>query len=150
VNLGVQNEREWLRFCAVVLERPDLASDPRLDSNTKRVQNRALLHEAIHAAFAPLTANVVVQRLDRAGIANARLNTPLDFFAHPQLRERDRWRAVESPVGQLSALLPPIIMDGVEPRMDPIPDVSEHTDAILANLGYDQEQISALRAERVI
>ena len=145
VYLGIQNEREWVRFCADVLGRPELATDARFTSNSARVANHAALDAAIAAAFAGLTATEVVERLDAAGIANARMNTVAEFLEHPQLDARGRWREVESPAGLLRTLLPPFDIDGVETPMRPIPAVGEHTDAILTELGFDTATIAEWR-----
>jgi itaconate CoA-transferase len=150
VNLGIQNEREWTQFCSIVLERPDVATDPRFASNVQRVANREALHAVIDAAFSQLTVEQVIARLDQAQIANARLNSIPEFWEHPQLAARQRWREVGSPVGPLKALLPPVTMRDVEPRMDPIPTVGEQTAQILRSLGYNDEQIRRLRAEDAI
>jgi len=150
VNLGLQNEREWARFCTMVLKQPEMATDPRFDSNARRVANREALHASIDAVFSQLTIEQVVARLDRAQIANARMNSMQEFWDHPQLQARERWREVDSPVGPLKALLPPVTMRDVEPRMDPIPALGEQTEQILRFLGYQDEQICRLRAERVI
>jgi itaconate CoA-transferase len=150
VNLGLQNEREWAHFCTLVLEQPELASDPRFDSNANRVANREALHATIHAVFSQLTIEQVVARLDRAQIANARMNSMQEFWDHPLLQARERWREVDSPAGPLKALLPPVTMRDVEPRMDPIPALGEQTEPILRSLGYNDEQICRLRAEQVI
>ncbi|HEY7975274.1 MAG TPA: CaiB/BaiF CoA-transferase family protein [Ktedonobacterales bacterium] len=150
INLSVQNEREWRAFCVVALEWPALADDPRFASNSQRVANRAALHEQIAAVFETLTSEALVERLDRAQIANAHMNDLRDFWSHPQLQARDRWRAVDSPVGPLQALLPPVNLEGVEPRMDAIPAVGQHTDVILGALGYDEASIAELRVAGVI
>jgi itaconate CoA-transferase len=150
VNLGLQNEREWAHFCTRVLEQPEMASDPRFDSNARRVANREALHAMIDAVFSQLTIEQVIARLDRAGIANARMNSMQEFWDHPQLEARKRWREVNSPVGPLKALLPPVTMRDVKPRMDPIPALGEQTEQILRSLGYEDEQINQLRADRVI
>ncbi len=150
VNLGLQNEREWTHFCTLVLEQPEMATDPRFDSNAKRVANREALHARIDAVFSQLTIQQVVARLDRAQIANARMNSMQEFWDHPQLKARERWREVDSPVGPLKALLPPVTMRDVEPRMDPIPTLGEQTEQILRSLGYYDKQITRLRVERVI
>jgi itaconate CoA-transferase len=150
VNLGLQNEREWVHFCTKVLEQPELANDPRFDSNAKRVANREALHAMIDAVFSQLTIDQVIARLDRAQIANARMNSMQEFWDHPQLQARERWREVDSPVGPLKALLPPVTMHDVEPRMDPIPALGEQTEQILRSLGYQDEHICRLRVERVI
>jgi itaconate CoA-transferase len=150
VNLGLQNEREWARFCTLVLEQPQMATDPHFDSNAKRVANREALHAVIDAVFSQLTSEQVIVRLERAQIASARMNDMQEFWDHPQLEARKRWREVNSPVGPLKALLPPVTIRDVEPRMDPIPALGEHTELILRSLGYDDEQISRLRSERAI
>jgi crotonobetainyl-CoA:carnitine CoA-transferase CaiB-like acyl-CoA transferase len=150
VFLGVQNEREWRTFCERVLESPDLAADERFSTNVRRVANREALDASIQAVFAGLTADQIEARLERAQIATARLRSAHDFWEHPQLQARGRWRDVESPVGPLRALLPPITMQDVEPRMDPIPAVGEHTTAILYWLGFSDEQIDQLRREHII
>ena len=150
VNLGLQNEREWVHFCTRVLEQPEMASDPRFDSNARRVANREALHAIIDTVFSQLTIDQVIERLDLAQIANARMNSMKEFWDHPQLQARERWREVNSPVGQLKALLPPVTMRDVEPRMDPIPALGEHTEQVLRSLGYDDGQICRLRAEHMI
>jgi itaconate CoA-transferase len=150
VNLGLQNEREWAQFCIMVLEQPEMATDPRFDSNAKRVANREALHAMIDAVFNQLTIDQVIARLDQAQIANARMNSMQEFWDHPQLQARERWREIGSPVGPLKALLPPVTMRDVEPRMDPIPALGEQTAQILRSLGYRNEQINQLRAEHVI
>jgi itaconate CoA-transferase len=148
--LGVQNEREWANFCSTVLRQPETAADPRFASGTARVAHRAELHALIDTVFGTLTGGEVIARLETAGIANARLNSVQEFLDHPQLATRDRWGTVGSPVGELEMLKPPVIMEDVEPRMDPIPAVGEHTEPILRSLGYDDVRIERLRAEKVI
>jgi itaconate CoA-transferase len=150
VFLGLQNEREWARFCAVVLERPELAADARFDANYKRVAHLEELHGIIAEVFSRLTATQVIERLERAQIANARLNSPQEFWDHPQLQARRRWREIGSPVGPLQALVPPVTMQGVEPHMGPIPDVGEQTAVILRTLGYEAEEIARLRVAGVV
>jgi crotonobetainyl-CoA:carnitine CoA-transferase CaiB-like acyl-CoA transferase len=150
VYLGIQNEREWARFCAEVLDRPELASDSRFISNSSRVEHQEALSAVITEAFAAATAAEVVERLERAGIANARMNTVREFLDHPQLAARDRWRDVESPVGPLRALLPPFTLDGLELMMGPIPALGAHTDAILHELGFEDATITEWRRQAIV
>lgn len=145
VMMGLQNEREWVKFCETVLERPDLATDPRFAGNARRVAEREPLHAIIVEAFSSLTAPQVIERLERAPIANARVNTMQEVWDHPQLKARNRWREVGSPAGPIPALIPPGTWD-TGPRMDAIPALGQHTDALLAELGYDADAIRALRA----
>ena len=150
VMLGLQNEREWLAFCEVVLDNPALASDIRFDKNSKRHEHRDALAALIDACFSKLTSDQVIAKLDQAQIANARLNDMHGLWHHPQLAARDRWVSVGSPAGPIPALLPPGSNDQFDYRMDPIPSVGQHTDAILAEIGLNTDQISAMKATKAI
>ncbi len=150
VFFGIQNEREWERFCREVIERADLVDDPRCRGNAARHAHRAELRAEVERALSRFDAAEVVRRLDAADIANARLNTLQEFWDHPQLAARNRWREVASPAGALRALVPPAMPDGVEPRMDPIPAVGEHTRAILAELGFGEDAVGQLAAAGAI
>ena len=132
-----------------MLQRPELAQDPRFAGNAKRVAARDVLRAIIVETFAPLTAPQVVERLEAAQIANARVNTMHEVWEHPQLKARGRWREVGSPAGPLPALLPPGSWHE-EPRFDPVPALGQHTDAILGELGLDAAAIRALRAAEAI
>ncbi len=150
VMLGLQNEREWATFCADVLRQPALATDERFASNSRRTAARAELHAIIVAAFAPLTADQVIERLDAAQIANARMNDMHEVWAHPQLAARRRWADVQTSAGPVRAPLPPGLPLEPPPRMDPVPALGEHTDAILRELGCDDARIAGLRAAGAI
>jgi itaconate CoA-transferase len=145
VMLGLQNEREWAVFCTEVLERPDLASDPRYASNALRTAARDELQPLIVSRFAGLSAEQLIARLDAAQIANARVNDMHDVWQHPQLAARQRWTEVATPAGPIPALLPPGKVDAFTPRMDAVPALGQHTDAILGELGWDAAAISRLR-----
>ncbi|WP_313146054.1 CaiB/BaiF CoA transferase family protein [Diaphorobacter nitroreducens] len=146
VMLGLQNEREWKAFCDTVLQRPEVATDARFDSNAQRNAHRDALQALILQEFSTLSAAQVVERLDQAGIANARVNDMADLWAHPQLAARQRWSEVDSPVGRIPALLPPGVNSAFDYRMDAVPAVGQHNAAILAELGWSAEQIDALQA----
>jgi itaconate CoA-transferase len=150
IYLAVQNEREWRSFCEKVLRRPEVATDQRFDSNSKRVQNRGELEQMIHDSFRQLATGRIIERLEAAQIAYARLNSVEEFLDHPQLRARERWRQIESPVGPLQALLPPVTIDNMEPVMGAVPGLGQHTDAILKELGFDAAAITAWREGKII
>jgi itaconate CoA-transferase len=150
VFFGIQNEREWRRFCEAVLGHPEVASDELFESNSRRVENRETLEEEISAVFGGLSSEEAIQRLENAGIANARMRTVRGLLEHPQLAARDRWREVGSQSGSLQVLLPPGTPTDAEPVMAPIPAVGEHTDTILRELGYEEETVAALRREGAI
>jgi crotonobetainyl-CoA:carnitine CoA-transferase CaiB-like acyl-CoA transferase len=150
VLLGLQNEREWATFCEVVLRQPDLARQERFSSNSRRNAARDELSRIIIEAFSTLSVEEVVARLDEARIANARANDMHDVWKHPQLKARNRWREVETARGRIPALLPPGSWEEGDPCLDPVPALGEHADRILSALGYTPDQISRLRAEKVI
>ena len=150
VFLSVQNEREFARFCETVLKKPGLKEDRRFSGGPARQQNREAMHMEIDGVFSTLGSDEVVRRLEEADIANARLNSMEEFWRHPQLEARGRWGSVASPAGALQMLKPPFNLDGMEPRMDAIPAVGEHTRGILAELGYSAAEIERLAAEAAI
>jgi crotonobetainyl-CoA:carnitine CoA-transferase CaiB-like acyl-CoA transferase len=150
VMLGLQNEREWAAFCDKVLLQPGLAKEERFSSNSKRSAARDELRRIIVEAFAGLTGEQVIERLETAQIANAHVNDMQAVWAHPQLAARKRWREVGTATGTVPALLPPGSWEECEPRMDPVPALGEHSEAILANLGYPANRIAELRSAGVI
>lgn len=145
VFLGIQNEREWGKFCEEVLGEPGMSGDGRFDTNTRRVENRPELHAAIENVFSGSSSDEIIERLDAAGIANARMRSVRGFLDHPQLKARERWRKFGSPAGTLRGLLPPATLEGTEPPMTPIPAVGEHNLPILAELGYDDAEIARMQ-----
>lgn len=145
VMLGLQNEREWSLFCEKVLMKPELLADQRFSSNANRSNNREALRAIIVEKFAQLGTEQVIQRLNEAPIANAKVNSMHQVWEHPQLRARERWVEVDSPQGKLPALLPPGANRAYQPRMDAIPGIGEHSETILAELGYTAKQISELK-----
>ena len=150
VMLGLQNEREWAQFCEIVLENPALAQDDRFDRNFKRNEKRTELLEIINACFSQITAEQLIARLEKAQIANARLNDMEGLWKHEQLKARKRFTEVGSPQGPIAAMLPPGINDSYDYRMGAVPAVGEHTDAILSELGISSAEIEALRAQGAI
>jgi itaconate CoA-transferase len=145
VMLGLQNEREWLGFCQHVLIRPELASDERFATNSKRSAERRALHSIIVDTFAALNAEQVIARLEVAQIANARMNDMHNVWDHVQLRARGRWSQVGTPAGVIPALLPPGTPDCFSSRMDSVPALGQHTDSILAELGWRPADVERLR-----
>ncbi|ALS60367.1 CaiB/BaiF CoA transferase family protein [Pandoraea norimbergensis] len=150
VMLGLQNEREWKVFCEKVLEKTELIDDERFRSNPLRLENREVLRAIINDVFMQLSAAQLVARLDAVGIANANLNSMHDVWNHPQLAARGRWTQVQTPNGPVTAPLPPGVPASFAPRMDPIPALGQHTDAILAELGLTSAQIAEMRAGHTV
>jgi crotonobetainyl-CoA:carnitine CoA-transferase CaiB-like acyl-CoA transferase len=150
VMLGLQNEREWVLFCDKVLRLPALAKDERFTGNAKRVASSDVLRSLIVETIATLSYEQVVRRLEDAQIAYAELRDLAGLWQHEQLAARDRWREVATPAGPVPALLPPGSWDDGDPRLDAVPALGQHTDAVLTELGLDAAAIAALRAEKAI
>jgi itaconate CoA-transferase len=150
VMFGLQNDREWASFCEKVLQRPELGNDPRFMSNASRAASRDKLQPILSEVFLALTAAQLVDRLDRAQIANARVNTMSEVWTHPQLKMRNRWFEVQTPIGPVPTLLPPGVSSTVDISMDEVPDLGADTDTILTELGYHPIKISQLHRDGVI
>jgi itaconate CoA-transferase len=150
VMMGIQNEREWASFCAKVLGQPELANDARFNSNSRRLQNKEPLLAIVREVFASITAAQLVERLEAADIANARMNEMHEVWAHPQLAARGRWTEMGSPVGAIPVLRPPATHSDFEPVIGAVPDVGEHTDAILSELGYSADAVASLRLAKAV
>jgi len=150
VFLSVQNEREFASFCDRVLRKPSLKTDERFSSGPARYRNRDAFHVEVNTVFSTLDSAEIIERLEAAEIANARLNDMNEFWRHPQLEARGRWASVGSPGGALDMLKPPFNLSGFEPRLDAIPALGEHTAAILAELGYGAREVDALAAAGAI
>jgi formyl-CoA transferase len=150
VYIAIQNAREWARLCGDVLQRPEVETDERFATNPLRVKNRSVLGEIIARIAGALSSIELTQRLDRAQIAWARMNTMQDFVAHPQLAARNRWQPVMTPAGAVRALAPPVTIDNEPATMRPVPGLGEHTDAVLRELGFSDQAIAAWRAEGTI
>ncbi|MET8978199.1 CaiB/BaiF CoA-transferase family protein [Streptomyces sp. NPDC004539] len=151
VLISIQNEREWASLCGRFLRQPALTDDPRFATGAERVVHRAELNTIVARRFAELDSAEAAEELDAAGIANAGVNDVADFVAHPVLAERDRWRDVTLPGGTaVPALIPPVDLDGVTPRMEPVPGPGEHTDAVLGELGYGEDEVRELRGSGIV
>ncbi|WP_174614467.1 CaiB/BaiF CoA transferase family protein [Virgibacillus ihumii] len=139
VFIGLQNEREWKSFCELVLGDVSFEKDERFNSNSKRSANREELKSLIEDSFKDLTSDEVIERVEAAKIANARLNNMKDFFEHPQLAARNRWESVQTPVGEIGALKSPVTSNGIDSVMKPVPALGEHTDLILEEIGMHKD-----------
>ncbi|WAC54148.1 CaiB/BaiF CoA transferase family protein [Gordonia sp. SL306] len=150
VVLGTTNDREWQRLATEILQRNDLAADPRFTRNAGRVEHRDILDAAIGDWCSKHDLLDIQKAADAAGIGNARFNLPSDVIAHPHLAERDRWREVDTPNGPIPAILPPPVIAGFDPVMGPIPGLGEHTDSVLGGLGLGADDIAELRAQGAV
>ena len=150
VYLAVQNAREWRRFCAQVLGRPDVEDDERFRTNELRLQHREALRAVIEKTFATLKAEEIEAKLESAQIAHARMNSVREVIDHPQLTARSRWTEIGSEAGPLRALPPPVAIEGVDPVMGAVPALGQHTSAILQELGFTDDVVAKWKREKVI
>jgi itaconate CoA-transferase len=128
--LGIQNEREWVRFCGAVLGQPELAVDPRFSSNPLRVANRAALEAIIASCFAGQPRAAIAERLSAAGIAYGNLNSVADFAVHPQLRLHE----IATPSGPIAMPAPPA--QGPDPAPSAVPSLGQHSAAIRREFAF--------------
>jgi crotonobetainyl-CoA:carnitine CoA-transferase CaiB-like acyl-CoA transferase len=150
VVLGTTNDREWQRVAREIIDRPDLADDPRFATNPGRCAHRDILDEAIGSWCAQHDLAYIQKTADDAGIGNSRYNVPSEVVVHPHLIARDRWRTIGTSKGDIPSLLPPPVIAGYDPPMGAVPGLGQHTDAVLAELGLAEEEIATLRADGVI
>ena len=148
--LAVQNDREWRRLCADVLDDTELATDPRFAVNSARVTHRDALNKIISERLAEVPTTEATALLDEVGVANAGITEVEDLARHPVLVGRRRWRTVAVPGGTMRALCPPVELAGLEPVMGPVPALGAHTDAILGELGRSAERIAEMHAARLV
>ncbi|HEY4043448.1 MAG TPA: CaiB/BaiF CoA-transferase family protein [Rhodopila sp.] len=150
VILGLQNEREWVTFCQKVLGSPAIQTDPRFATMAQRRGNREALTATIEDFFSDKTSVEVAALLDAAGIANGRLNEPIDLWNHVQFEARDKWRTVQTEGGSARVLLPPFTFTDEEAAVGDVPSVGQHTDDVLAEIGFGPDRIAAMRAAGAI
>jgi crotonobetainyl-CoA:carnitine CoA-transferase CaiB-like acyl-CoA transferase len=140
VVFGTTNDGEFRRLAAMI-GNPELADDPELATNAGRKTHRERLDATISAWTSEQTLAQVQTAADTAKIGHGRLNQLADVLTHPQLAARERWVEVDSPVGPVTSLLPPMVSSDWKLRTDPIPDLGEHTTGVLSWLGYTPTEI---------
>lgn len=124
--ISVQNQREWDAFCAKVLDRADVAQDPRFATNSHRYTNREALEALIGAVFSATDTQTLIGRFEAAGTAWARLNGVDGLSSHSQLRRVE----AQTASGPVLLPAPPVRWDGVEPALLSVPAIGEHNAAI--------------------
>lgn len=150
VMLGIQNEREWQAFCQIVLEQPQTALEERFINNTLRVKNREPLRQLIVECFSYLTREQVIERLEKAKIANASVNEMQDVWHHPQLKARQRWMEVETPIGKVPTLKPVGLNNEDDFVIKSVPALGENSESILSDLNYSSSEIEQFKQQHII
>ncbi len=137
VLIGVQNDRGWRALVTDVFDEPELADDPRFATNVARVRNRHECDAIVAAHTKRWTAAELDLRLAAAGVPAAQVKYLGQVLEHPQLRQRDRWRTIDTEHGPTEALLPPATFADVEAPMDDVPALGQHTHSLLVEAGLD-------------
>ncbi len=150
IMLGLQNEREWQQFCKQALGNTELEKDARFENNQLRSENRDALRQIIQQQFSNQTANEIIQLLDNAKIAYARVNDMAGVWNHPQLRDLHRFVDIDTPAGKIEGLQPPGRNSGYSPKLGPVPALGEHSESILAELNFSSQEITQMRQDEVI
>jgi itaconate CoA-transferase len=129
--VAVQNDGQWTRFCATVLERPEVAGDERFATNERRVANRPALDRIIGDVTATLATAELVRRLDAADVPRGAMNTVAQLIDHPQLAARRRWTEIATESGPVRTARS-VVGSAAERR---VPRLGEDTAAVLRELG---------------
>ena len=149
--VAIGNDRQFVRF-ADLIGKPELADDPRFETNVARVRNRDVLVPVLEAAMASRTSADWTAALDAAGLSCGPINTLEQVFDHPQVQARGMRVEMDHPLsGTVPLVGSPLKLSAspVSYRRHP-PTLGEHTDAILAELGRDAGEIATLREQGVI
>jgi crotonobetainyl-CoA:carnitine CoA-transferase CaiB-like acyl-CoA transferase len=131
VLISIQNEREWVNFCAGVMGDAALPKRAGFETNVVRVRNRAVVDAAVAAKFAAMTRAQAAAALDASGTAYGFVNDVAGLASHPALRRV----AVQTAGGVVSCAAPPAVLDGAARALGRVPQVGEHTEVIRAEFG---------------
>ncbi|WP_192179648.1 CaiB/BaiF CoA transferase family protein [Mesorhizobium amorphae] len=137
VIFSVQNDREWVNFCAKFLKQPELTRAPGFADNMERLGQRAQLDEIIERRFSELSCHEAMQELEAAGLAYGRLNEVVDVSRHPHTRRVQ----VGTPEGTVETIAPAAIFNSEQPSLRPVPALGAHTEAV-------REEVLGLLRER--
>ena len=151
VNVGVANNALWERFCRA-LDLEELLEDARFTDNPKRVAHRKEIVGVIERRMKTLTRSEIVRRLREANVPVGPINGLDEVFADPVVRHLGLIAEVDHPVaGRVRAPGIPVRMSGTPPSVRARPPLlGEHTDAVLADLGYTAAEVAALRRDGAI
>lgn len=136
----------------MAVAKPELASDPRFNSRDKRIQNYEALRDELMTIFATRPRSYWLKRLEENDVPHAPVLTVSEIFDDPQIRHLNTFFEVSHPdAGKVRGIRSPVRYDGQrDEEIKPPPVLGEHTDEILAGIGYDTTTIAALRRDRIV
>ncbi|GAC1570791.1 MAG: CaiB/BaiF CoA-transferase family protein [Candidatus Elarobacter sp.] len=144
VNFAAASNAAWRAFSTKVIQRLDLAEDPRFASNEGRVSHRAELEAQVAACIATRTQDAWIESLHANDIPCGRVRDLDGVLHHPQLQATEAFIELPSRVGPVPFVRSPIELPRAPTRRGPVPLRGEHTAAILAELGYGELAIATL------
>ncbi|ADD07006.1 family 3 CoA transferase [Natrialba magadii ATCC 43099] len=150
VNFAILSEAHWETLCEDVLESPGLLADERFATNEQRVEHRDVLEPTVESLIAEQPRDYWAERLADAGIPWGDVNELDDVLSHPQTEHLDLVKELETEEGPVKYVDTPIEFGALEFAREPMPDLGEHTADVLSALGYDADEIEALRTAEVI
>ena len=148
--IGLQNEREWAKFCDIVLENPQLIDVDRFSTNTDRSMNREELRDLIQSIFTNQSTDELIIKLKTADIAYANVNDMDKVWNHEQLKKLNRLVVTDTPGGEVSTFLPPTNNSEFDPVISPVPALGEHSQKILDELGFTNHEIQMFQNSKVV
>jgi itaconate CoA-transferase len=150
VSFAVATPRDWEIFCREVIERPDFLEDARFGTSALRRTNRVILEQMIDEIFLQRNHGEWLARLEQSRLPYGEVRSIAQVAAHPQVAAREMVHEVNSPVGRIPVTSSPLRLSDSPSKFDPIPALGEHTESILSELGYNNEEIQKMRDEKVI
>jgi len=150
VNICVAMESHWVAFCkAIGME--DLATDPRFETNEKRLKNRDELEKIILKKLKEKSAKEWIEIFNNAGVPCGAVNSIKEVLEHPQLKHRKTIQDVEYPgIGKIKMFNNPVKFSDFEVDITRPPKLGEHTDEILKEFGYTDNDINEFREKGIV